>query len=346
MCQICINYLKLSDFNNCFQELYPIDNNEIGYGKTIEKSSDLKARAPRETNAHSSKGTGRLLFSWDHYSLNESFNNFVNEALKNYAFLDYSALNWAHHYRQQSQQYRANVHTDAELLCDPDRIDFVYWASVTTFRCMSDYLSGCDRLGVASRLGLVDVVEKFSSQVKDIDAKQRIYARLDMKNALFMMLIEKTALMIAIEQRHLDVIRILIERGAKCSLRVQNRNSPFSEALVYYFRFVRSADRSVLLDLLLCNGVDINSKVIHTQTALHYACCYSHTRLVRFLVENGADLEAPTGDSNWTALQEIILTGNERMAAILVDHGADFRVHTNNKHGEFREAGEFVNDVM
>ena len=359
MCQICLNYLTLPDFSNCFQDLCPIDKDKIGYIETTKRSSDLDTRLTRGTNAHSSNGTKLLALSpfssQDHHFEMNFLDNFVNETLETYAFLDYSALNWAHHYRLQRQQYRASLHSHAELLCDPDRNHFVDWASVTTFRSSDYFLSGCDRLGVASYLGLMDVVEKILPQVKDIDAKQRLYLHRSGVDTKFLIFTEeKTALMIAIDQGYVDVVRILIKRGANCSLRVDNGSSPLSRALKEESE-VCLADRLAIIELLLGSGIDINSKEIRNQTALHYACSSGQMELVKLLLKNGADLEAPTGKSNWTTLQEIILEAyfpvHERMVEILLHHGADFRAHTNSKHERWGRAGEegvgeFVSDVM
>ena len=217
-----------------------------------------------------------------------SLNAFVEESLKKYSFLDYSALNWPYHYRQPDQQQRSNLHVDAELICNPSSVFFVNWASISSSQRIADFLSGCDGLGIASYFGLNDLVDTFSLSVDDIDAYKPLYRGFPRKI---------TALRIAIKRGFPDVVRVLLKRGADPSLQDEYGESPSCDTLQADF-LTPLSDRVAILQMLFESGLEIYSKIAKGHTVLHLAALFCSEDIVRFLVERGADLEAPTGCSN------------------------------------------------
>ena len=220
-------------------------------------------------------------------------------------------------------------------MCNPSSVVFVNWASIPSSRRGADFLSGCDGLGIASYLGLADLVERFSLLVDDIDAYQPIYPA---------SILEDTALRIAIERGFPDVVRVL-ERGTDSSLQDKYGGSPLYDALHSNF-LTPLSDRLAILQMLFDSGLDINSKIVKGHTALYHASLNSSEDVVGFLVEQGADLEARTGFSNWTPLQEAVGFGFEPQAAVLLKYGADFKAHTNSENLRFGEAGKFVSVLL
>ena len=316
MCQICLKYLMLSNFAIHVGGIGQIDNLESDDVDDNDEESD-----------------GRSFELVDRNGGTRSLNAFVEESLKNYAFLDYCALNWPHHYRQQDQQHRSILQVEAELMCNPNSAFFVNWASMLSSQSGVDFLSGCDGLGIASYLGLVDLVERLSLLVVDIDAYQYLYPAFPG---------EVTALRIAIERGFPDVVRVLLERGSDSSLQDQYGGSPLHEALEAS-PLTPLSDTLVILQMLLDSGLDINSKIMRDHTPLYHASLFCSEGVVRFLVEQGADLEAPTGHSNRTPLQEALrLGGFERQVVVLLKYGADFKAHTNSEENlGFVESGKF-----
>ena len=282
MCQICLNYLKMSNF------------------------------------AIDSAGS-------DHNDNYES----VEEPPNGHAFLDYCALNWPHHYRQQDQQHRSILQADAELVCTPNTLAFITWALVFSSQKQVKLLSGCNGLGIASYLGLADLVERFALLTDDIDAYQPIYPA-SIKNY--------SALTIAIKRGFPDVVRALLEKGANPSGRDECEWSPLCEALQADF-LTPVSKKVAILQMIFDSGIDINSGIVKGYTALYHASLYSPEYIVKFLVDRGANLEAPIGWSNRSALQDAILQGNERQAALLLRYGADLGV-------DFAESRKFGSVVM
>ena len=319
MCQICLNYLTLSNFAIISEGVIHNDK----YDSYDEDGGDERRN-------------GRLLETVDCNGDTKPRNDFVEESLNRYAFLDYCALNWPHHYRQQDQPHRSILQFDAESMCTPNSLFFVNWALISSSQKSADFLAGCDGLGIASYLGLADLVEKFSLSAVDIDAYQPIYPASRSKD---------TALGIAIERGFPDVVRVLLSRGAVSCLQDKYGRSLLYEALQAN-SLTPLSDRFAILEMLIKSGLDINSRIAEGHTALYHASLIFPDDFVGFLIEQGADVEAPTGESNYTPLHEAILFGHERQTARLLNYGANFKAHTNSNNMEFGEAGTFGNVVM
>ena len=320
MCQICLNYLTLSNF------AIP----SAGLGQNDNYGSD------NDDNDDDEKSNGWSFELVDCNGETTSLHAFVEESLKEYAFLDYSALSWPYHYREQDQQHRSILRVDAEIMCDPSSVFFVNWATISSIKGGADFISGCDGLGIASYHGLTDLVEKFSLSVDDIEAYQPLYPADFTKD---------TALRIAIQRGFPDVVRVLLERKADSSLHDEHGDSPLKDALSANF-LAPLSDRVAILQMLFDSGLDINSKIVNGNTPLYYASLFSTEDVVRFLIQKDASLEAPTGLMNWTTLQEAILNGHETQTAILLEYDADLNAHAISKNTVFGEAGKFSSVVI
>ena len=320
MCQICLNYLTLSNF--------AIPSAGLGQNDNYDSDND--------DNDDDEKRNGWSFELVDCNGETTSLYAFVEESLKKYAFLDYSALSWPYHYREQDQQHRSILRVDAEIMCDPSSVFFVNWATISSIKGGADFISGCDGLGIASYHGLTDLVEKFSLSVDDIDAYQPLYPADFTKD---------TALRIAIQRGFPDVVRVLLERKADSSLHDENGDSPLKDALSANF-LAPLSDRVAILQMLFDSGLDINSKIVNGNTPLYYASLFSTADVVRFLIQKDASLEAPTGLMNWTTLQEAILNGHETQTAILLEYDADLNAHAISKNTVFGEAGKFSSVVI
>ena len=178
---------------------------------------------------------------------------------------------------------------------------------------------------------MLDLVEIFSLSVRNIDAYQPIYLAYITKD---------TALGIAIQRGFPDVVRVLLQRKADPSLKDRYGKNPLHEALQANI-LTPLSDTLAILQLLFDSGLDIYSTIVQGRTALYHASLFSSENVVGFLVKQGADLEAPTGYSDWTPLQEAVVLGYERQAAIEIKYGADFNAHTNSENTVFGEAGKF-----
>ena len=263
MSQICLIYLTLPDFALLLETIIKMDNHDDKESR--ESSVDTPHEIPRWTTARSSEKTDskylRLFEDCERTSL--SLHDILKKILTNYPFPDYSASNWAHHYRQQDQQYQYILKSNAELMCDPSSISHFYWVSRFDNPHKLNAFNGFDRLGIASYFGLVDLVEGFSNQAQDINAKQFSYKYIYSNKHP-----GHTALSIGIRQGFPDVVQLL-ERGANSSLQDNYGRSPLREA-VGLDPDVPLSDRLAIVQLILDSGVDINSVIPQGKKPISY----------------------------------------------------------------------------
>ena len=120
-----------------------------------------------------------------------------------------------------------------------------------------------------------------------------------------------TCLMIAARYGHLDICRLLIDKGAQVTAKDKNGNTPLHCAAYQgHVEIVR----------LLCDhGADVEARDIRGLTPLHYAACYAHISIVKELIEErNAEINART-DDGWTAL--MWASNKPDIAAYLISHG-------------------------
>ena len=84
-----------------------------------------------------------------------------------------------------------------------------------------------------------------------------------------------------------------------------------------------SGGHEEMVQLLLMQGLDIESKNCQGRTALHYAVSSSHEVLVKVLLRHGANIEATGFDRESPVLHFVIGTGNEAMVLLLLDKEAN-----------------------
>jgi ankyrin repeat protein len=120
----------------------------------------------------------------------------------------------------------------------------------------------------------------------------------------------ETCLMVACRHGHLDICRLLIEKGANVDARELTGMTSLHFA-IKYIEIVR----------LLCdNGADINARGHFELTALSMAAYDGHLDVVQELVERDADINAKSTDG-WTALTAARENGKADVDAYLVTHG-------------------------
>ena len=76
------------------------------------------------------------------------------------------------------------------------------------------------------------------------------------------------------------------------------------------------------VQVLMKRGVDMNNSN-KGRTPLFVASRYGHSAVVRFLVEQGADMEKAGKDDNWTPLMTASYYGHEEVVWYLLEQGAN-----------------------
>ena len=78
------------------------------------------------------------------------------------------------------------------------------------------------------------------------------------------------------------------------------------------------------MSLLQANpSLDLSPRDADNVTPLHWAAINAHMSTCRFLLDNGADIDAVGGDLNSTALQWAACHGHLYMIHLLLSRGAD-----------------------
>jgi ankyrin repeat protein len=86
------------------------------------------------------------------------------------------------------------------------------------------------------------------------------------------------------------------------------------------------------IKVLMCYGVSINQPGSGDTTALHEAVEHDHPDAVRFLLKNGANVNARTESGCTPLYMASIGKGNIEIGRILLEHGADPTIEC---HGRF-----------
>ena len=95
----------------------------------------------------------------------------------------------------------------------------------------------------------------------------------------------------AIQEGHLNIIKVLVDHGANIKKRYSDGCTPLEQA-------VCEEHTSVIKYLINC-GVDVNQKSSNNGTALHMACAYGQLEMAKLLIKNGADPKRRDNDG-WT----------------------------------------------
>lgn len=84
----------------------------------------------------------------------------------------------------------------------------------------------------------------------------------------------------AIQYGHLGIVMLLVDRGT-------NIKKPYSDGFTPLDQAVGENHRGIV-KYLISAGVDVNQRSANG-TALHTACAYGHTAIVKLLLKEGAD---------------------------------------------------------
>ena len=158
-----------------------------------------------------------------------------------------------------------------------------------------------------------------------------------------------TALMIAADFDQLEIVRLLLARGAEVKLRTK-----LHKTALYYAAGSRpeiiqllldhgadarsesgalecavSADLSPNIRLLVLAGADVNESEPSGRTVLMWAAQWTSPENVRLLLDHGADIHARQKDG-WTAL--MFACNRPKNIQVLLQHGADPNVR--DKHND------------
>ena len=128
-----------------------------------------------------------------------------------------------------------------------------------------------------------------------------------------------SALLLATRANQIDIAQALIAAGANVNQKNLIHDSPYLLA--------GASGRNEILQLLLAHGTDLKSTNRYGGTALIPACERGHVETVRLLIAAGVDLNH-VNRLGWTCLMEAIVlsdggTAHQRIVRQLIDAGAN-----------------------
>ncbi|KAF7983634.1 hypothetical protein HWV62_20572 [Athelia sp. TMB] len=126
-----------------------------------------------------------------------------------------------------------------------------------------------------------------------------------------------SALQAASAEGHLEMAKLLLKNGAD----VNNAGGTYGSAL----QAASARDRLEITKLLLENGADVNIAGGAYGSALQAASAGGHLEIAKLLVENGADVNFAEG-LDGSALQAASAEGHHEIARLLLENGADVNI--------------------
>jgi ankyrin repeat protein len=181
-------------------------------------------------------------------------------------------------------------------------------------------LAGETPLMVAARAGAAEVVDLLAAKGANLNARATR---------------GQTALMWAISQKHSAAVKVLIARGADIHARSDGWSqvmAVFPHGILDYNRPIPHGRDTALLfaarvgdldsaKLLVGAGANVNDEDAWGVSATALAAHSGFAEVVAFLLDKGADPNA--AKAGFTALHEAVMRRDEKLAALLLSHGAD-----------------------
>lgn len=130
-----------------------------------------------------------------------------------------------------------------------------------------------------------------------------------------------TALIHAAEY-DLEIVNLLLSKGADLNAKMNDGTSAFSKSIL---GILKGSDSTELPEFFLSNGADVDEAATSgdmvSWTPLFFAVSAEKENLVKFLIDNGANVNAKNKDVN-TVLSLALKRGNDKIVELLKDNGA------------------------
>ena len=125
---------------------------------------------------------------------------------------------------------------------------------------------------------------------------------------------------------HADVVKLLIDRGAKVGVRNGRGETPLSCVIRSCWRDIEKA--KAIIEALIKAGADINAKNKDGNTALHWVSECGHADVVKLFIKAEADINAKNKDGD-TALHRARENNHADVVELLIGKGAKVDVRNN-----------------
>uniref|UniRef100_A0A5F9C2K0 Fibronectin type III and ankyrin repeat domains 1 n=1 Tax=Oryctolagus cuniculus TaxID=9986 RepID=A0A5F9C2K0_RABIT len=128
-----------------------------------------------------------------------------------------------------------------------------------------------------------------------------------------------TALMVAAQKGYTRLVKILVSNGTDVNLK--NGSGKDSLMLACY------AGHLDVVKYLRRHGASWEARDLGGCTALHWAADGGHCNVVEWMIKDGCEVDAMDTGLGWTPLMRVsAVSGNQRVASLLIEAGADVNV--------------------
>ena len=143
---------------------------------------------------------------------------------------------------------------------------------------------------------------------------------------------DATPLHLASQNGHVEVARMLIERGADVAAQNKDGETPL--------HLVSRNGEEEVARMLIERGADVAAQNKDGETPLHMASQYGQVEVARMLVERGADVAAQNNDGE-TPLHLASQYGEVEVARMLIECGADLAAQNNDGETPLHLASQY-----
>jgi hypothetical protein len=191
----------------------------------------------------------------------------IGANIPDHVFLDYSAKNWAAHFRGACKRNDVAVTPLAVRICDTRSQSCLTWFRIFWTTIGMHFPKDFTSLMIASYFGLERVVgQLLETDGVNLNSTDNTYRR--------------SALPWAAENGHEAVVKLLLEKGAELETKDMHGWTPLSQA-------TRNGHEAVV-KLLLEKGAELETKDMHGWTPLSQATQNGHEAVVKLLLEKGS----------------------------------------------------------
>lgn len=185
-------------------------------------------------------------------------------------------------------------------------------------------MSGDCGLHIAAASNLLIVVQTLAELGANINIQNKI---------------GKSALMIAIELRHIDIVNYLLNKTSIVLNLTENVNN--WNCLTFA---CSSGMLPVAMELVHRDASLLDSRAFHDISLLHVAISANQEEICSFLLEKCANVDFPRSDNGWTPLISAVHSGNEVLVKMLLKYNAKTRINDKDKKDAYFYAVQYKRD--